>query len=198
MLLSAECTVEVVKHMLSNKERGMLRRTCKAFRNVRIQTDLFQKAYHEFLKTHNIPLTNRNGELVVRCNRMLVQDPLYKTFMRYLIDFTETVRRFYVNELNPYSIFTIDTMNTTYSYIMPSTHAEDYTSEDIPAAYDRYLRTKATITVNLNTLEEKLYVPFGKIKPLNPPIPCDEISVLRERNFNYIGYPKLILSPSDT
>ena len=197
MLLSAECTVEVVKHMLSNKERGMLRRTCKAFRNVRIQTDLFQKAYFEFLKSNNIQLTLFDGKLIIKSPDNRVYDP-YVSFMRSnLRYFADTVRGLYIDELTPDSRITIKMVYRNISTHIKAIHETTTTDNERRCSCGGYLLGHTELTVQLITREETSNSPFGRIVRLPNRIPCYDEENIYENTFDYIEYPKLILSSSD-
>jgi len=198
MLLSAECIVEVVKHMLSSKEREMLRQTCKAFRNVMTKTDLFHKAYFKFLKSNNLSLSRMNGELIVKCDMELSQNKRYKFMQNQFVDFVEAVRGIYFDELNPNSILVVRNISKSIHTSIKAVHDDTTSDYERRRSCGGYVLGSKKVTIHLISLEEILETSAQVIVSLPNRIPLFDGEGASDHIFDYIEYPKLILSPSDT
>ena len=190
MLLSAECTVEVVKHMLTIEERGRLRQTCKAFRGVRVQDDLFHAPYTMILRNNGIRLIMRGDERVIKINRWVECDPNYHTMKRILPQFARVIKEINKDTVKEKSVISVNCIcNRLRLDALNSDNDGMYTT-----TYSAYDRRTFKFTVSLNTCM-LIEVLSKDLVVLPTPITSDDIEAFYDREFDYIGYPKLILSP---
>ena len=190
MLLSAECTVEVVKHMLTIEERGVLRQTCKAFREVRVQEDFFHAPYTKMLSKNGLRLIMRGDELVIKSNGWVECDPLYKAMKNILPQFARVIKAIHKDAVTENSVISVDWICNALRIDAPNSDNDGmYT-----ATYSAYDRHNYRFNVSLNTCMI-MEVLSKDLVVLPTPVTSEDTEDFYVREFAYIGYPKLILSP---
>ena len=194
MLLSAECIVEGVKHMLTVKERGILRQTCKAFRELRIREDYFDVQYVMLLRRNGIQLTTKDGESIIRCTGWLLNDTKFTYVERTLDQFARIINGIHKDQIPKNSIVSV------YGIAhMIATDIEALDNTEIDGciiSFGGYTEFTFRYTIELDTYKTTDALDMVKISSPKR-IPVTQVERFYAENFNYIKYPELILSPSD-
>ena len=176
--------------MLTIEERGILRQTCKAFREVRVQEDFFHAPYAKILRKNGIRLIMRGDEHIITCNRWIMCDPRFTDMKHILPQLARVIKEIHKDTVTVNSVISIDGIcNALRIDDLDSDNDGPYTT-----TYSAYDRHTFKLTVNLNTYRI-MEVLSKDLVVLPTPITSDDIEAFYDREFAYIGYPKLILSP---
>ena len=181
--------------MLTVKERGILRQTCKAFRELRIREDYFDVQYVMLLRRNGIQLTTKNGETIIRCIGWLLHDTKFIYVERMLDQFARIINGMQKDKIPKNSIISVF---CRAHMISSDIAALDNTEIDgCTISFGGYTEFNFRYTIELDTYVTTQVI---DIKQIRFPrwIPLEDMDNFYGENFDYITYPELILSPSDT
>ena len=195
MLLSAECTVEVVKHMLTIEERGVLRQTCKAFRELRVREDYFDVQYVRLLRRNGIQLTTKDGEPIIQCTGWLLNDTSFSTVDCMLDQFARIIKGIHKDKIPRNSIVSVTGIVNILNRGVESLDKRK-TSACIKG-YGGYSEYTFRHTIELDRYTTTQEIDFKQIS-FPKRIPDEDEDKFYAEKIDYITYPELILSPSDT
>ena len=182
--------------MLTIEERGRLRQTCKAFREVRVQEDYFDAPYVMLLRRNGIQLITKDGEYVIQCIDSLLGDTSFGSVRCMLDQFARIIKDINKVRITKNSVISVECIVYTLNRAAPALYDVTITLDERTGTYGGYNKNTSTFTVDLDTYR---ITEVGNIKTISFPtrIPESERNDFYNRFFDYIKYPKLILSPSD-
>jgi len=180
--------------MLTVKERGILRQTCKAFRELRVREDYFDVQYVMLLRRNGIQLTTKDGETIIRCIGWLLHDTKFIYVERMLDQFARIINGMQKDKIPKNSIISVF---CRAHMISSDIAALDNTEIDgCTISFGGYTEFNFRYTIELDTY--KITDALDMVKISSPKrIPVTQVERFYAENFNYIKYPELILSPSD-